>query len=122
MPIGAALPAIRTTAIPHNTNKAAPKCGTAQIHGRAALPWADRIELDVPQRKLNLLVDDAELARRRAQWKPPKPHFNRGFGTLYLKHVTQADKGCDFDFLEPLEPATSVPCSAKPGGPEPEIH
>jgi dihydroxy-acid dehydratase len=71
----------------------------------------DRIELDVPNRKLQLLVDDAELARRRAAWKAPKPHFTRGFGTLYLKHVTQADKGCDFDFLE--------------GGaatPEPEIH
>jgi dihydroxy-acid dehydratase len=71
----------------------------------------DRIELDVPSRKLNLLVDDTELAKRRAAWTPPKPHFNRGFGTLYLKHVTQADKGCDFDFLE--------------GGaatPEPEIH
>jgi dihydroxy-acid dehydratase len=71
----------------------------------------DRIELDVPARKLNLLVDDAELERRRAAWKPQKPHFHRGFGTLYLKHVTQADKGCDFDFLE--------------GGaatPEPEIH
>src|SRR5258705_251915 len=71
----------------------------------------DRIELDVPNRKLQLLVDDGELARRRAEWKAPKPHFTRGFGTLYLKHVTQADKGCDFDFLE--------------GGaatPEPEIH
>ena len=71
----------------------------------------DRIELDVPARKLNMLVDEAELARRRAEWKPAKPHFRRGFGTLYLKHVTQADKGCDFDFLE--------------GGaatPEPEIH
>jgi dihydroxy-acid dehydratase len=71
----------------------------------------DRIELDVPARKLELLVDDAELERRRAAWKPQKPHFHRGFGTLYLKHVTQADKGCDFDFLE--------------GGaatPEPEIH
>jgi len=71
----------------------------------------DRIELDVPARKLNLLLDDAELARRRAAWKPPKPAFTRGFGTLYLKHVTQADQGCDFDFLE--------------GGaatPEPEIH
>jgi dihydroxy-acid dehydratase len=60
----------------------------------------DRIELDVPARKLQLLVDDTELARRRAQWKMPKPAFTRGFGTLYLKHVTQADKGCDFDFLE----------------------
>jgi dihydroxyacid dehydratase/phosphogluconate dehydratase len=60
----------------------------------------DRIELDVPARKLNLLVDDAELARRRAAWIAPQPAFRRGFGTLYLKHVTQADKGCDFDFLE----------------------
>ncbi len=71
----------------------------------------DRIELDVPMRKLSLLVDDAELARRRAAWRPPRPHFHRGFGTLYLKHVTQADKGCDFDFLE-SGPSTS----------EPEIH
>jgi dihydroxy-acid dehydratase len=71
----------------------------------------DRIELDVPGRRLQLLVDDAELARRRAAWKPPAPHFTRGFGTLYLKHVTQADQGCDFDFLE---------AGAKTG--EPEIH
>ena len=71
----------------------------------------DRIELDVPGRRLQLLVDDAELASRKAQWKCPPPRFHRGFGALYLKHVTQADKGCDFDFLE--------------GGastPEPEIH
>jgi dihydroxy-acid dehydratase len=71
----------------------------------------DRILLDVPARRLELLVDAAELAARRAAWKPAKPHFTRGFGTLYLKHVTQADKGCDFDFLE--------------GGaatPDPEIH
>ncbi|MGZ5649782.1 MAG: L-arabinonate dehydratase [Usitatibacter sp.] len=71
----------------------------------------DRIELDVPNRKLQLHVDDGELARRRAEWKTPKPHFTRGFGTLYLKHVTQADKGCDFDFLE------SGAATA-----EPEIH
>src|SRR5512140_3757123 len=60
----------------------------------------DRIELDVPGRRLELLVDAIELERRRAEWKQPKAHFHRGFGTLYLKHVTQADKGCDFDFLE----------------------
>jgi dihydroxy-acid dehydratase len=71
----------------------------------------DRILLDVPARRLELLVDEAEIARRRAAWKPAKPHFTRGFGTLYLKHVTQADKGCDFDFLE------SGPATA-----EPEIH
>ena len=60
----------------------------------------DMIELDVPNRTLNLRVDDAELARRRAAWVAPKPHYTRGFGTLYLKHVTQANEGCDFDFLE----------------------
>jgi len=59
----------------------------------------DRIALDVPARKLELLVDEAELAKRRAAWKPPAPHFTRGFGALYLDHVTQADQGCDFDFL-----------------------
>jgi dihydroxy-acid dehydratase len=71
----------------------------------------DLIELDVPGRRLQLLVDDAELERRRAAWKPPTPHFTRGFGTLYLQHVTQADQGCDFDFLE---------AGGKTG--EPEIH
>jgi len=71
----------------------------------------DLIELDVPERKLTLKVNDAELARRRAAWTPPKPHYARGFGTLYLKHVTQANEGCDFDFLE-----------AGAETPDPEIH
>ena len=60
----------------------------------------DPIELDVPGRRLALLVSDAELAARRAAWTPPPAHFGRGFGALYLKHVTQANEGCDFDFLE----------------------
>jgi len=71
----------------------------------------DLIALDIPGRKLDLLVDDAEMARRRKAWTPAPPHYTRGFGTLYLKHVTQADKGCDFDFLEAGAPT-----------PEPEIH
>ena len=71
----------------------------------------DPIELDVPARRLELLVDEAELSRRRAAWKAPAPHYQRGFGTLYLKHVTQADRGCDFDFLE-----------SGAATPEPEIH
>jgi len=71
----------------------------------------DRIALDVPARRIELQVDAAELERRRAAWKPPAPRYGRGFGALYLKHVTQADKGCDFDFLEAGAPT-----------PDPEIH
>ncbi len=60
----------------------------------------DLIELDVAARRIELKVDDAEIARRRAAWTPPPAHFSRGFGALYLKHVRQANEGCDFDFLE----------------------
>jgi dihydroxy-acid dehydratase len=74
----------------------------------------DAIELDVPARKLNVLISDAELARRRAAWTAPAPKFERGYGTLYLKHVTQANEGCDFDFLAPV--------ARKTAGGEPEIH
>ena len=61
----------------------------------------DMIKLDVPNRSLELLVDDAELARRRAEWTPPKAHAGseRGYLKLYLDHVQQADEGADFDFL-----------------------
>jgi dihydroxy-acid dehydratase len=59
----------------------------------------DLIELDVAKRKLNLCVDDSEMARRRAAWSPEPPRYTRGFGALYAAHVTQADQGCDFDFL-----------------------
>jgi L-arabonate dehydrase len=62
----------------------------------------DRIELDVPGRRLELLVPDGELARRRAAWRPPAPHYGRGYGKLYLDHILQAHEGCDFDFLRPL--------------------
>jgi dihydroxy-acid dehydratase len=60
----------------------------------------DLIELDVPGRRIELKVDAAELERRRAAWVPPRAHYGRGFGALYLKHVRQANEGCDFDFLE----------------------
>ena len=70
----------------------------------------DLIELDVARRSLNLGVGDEELARRRAQWQPEPPRYTRGFGALYASHVTQADQGCDFDFLhaggETREPET----------------
>jgi dihydroxy-acid dehydratase len=58
----------------------------------------DRIRLDAAGRRLDLLVDDAELGRRRARWSSPaKPP--RGYARLYVEHVTQAGQGCDFDFL-----------------------
>jgi dihydroxy-acid dehydratase len=59
----------------------------------------DLITLDVPGRVLRLEVDDAELKLRRERWTPPSPHFERGYGALYAEHITQADQGCDFDFL-----------------------
>ncbi|WP_409496785.1 L-arabinonate dehydratase [Amycolatopsis sp. cmx-11-12] len=59
----------------------------------------DPITLNVPSRQLSLEVDDAELQRRRAQWTPPAPRHERGYGALYAEHITQADAGCDFDFL-----------------------
>ncbi len=71
----------------------------------------DLIELDIPSRTLNLKVSDAELARRRAAWKRAPPRYERGFGALYQQHITQADQGCDFDFLEGIAPTA-----------EPEIH
>jgi dihydroxyacid dehydratase/phosphogluconate dehydratase len=59
----------------------------------------DVITLDVPERTLRLDVDETELARRRAAWRPLPPRFERGYGALYAQQVTQADKGCDFEFL-----------------------
>jgi dihydroxy-acid dehydratase len=63
----------------------------------------DRIRLDVPKRSLELLVGDAELARRRAAYNGPPPHegSDRGYSWLFQSHVTQADEGCDFDFCKP---------------------
>jgi dihydroxy-acid dehydratase len=71
----------------------------------------DIIELDVAARKLNLNVDADELAKRQAAWQPEPPKYARGYGALYLKHITQANEGCDFDFLEAGTPT-----------PDPEIH
>jgi len=59
----------------------------------------DMIELDVAKRRIHLHVSDAELARRKAKWKPPKPHADRGWVKLYCQTVTQADQGVDLDFL-----------------------
>jgi dihydroxy-acid dehydratase len=65
----------------------------------ALVRTGDMITLDVAARSLRLEVTDAELGGRRAQWHPPAPKYQRGYGALYSEHVTQADQGCDFDFL-----------------------
>jgi dihydroxy-acid dehydratase len=65
----------------------------------ALLRDGDFVELDIPNRTLNMQVGDAELARRRAAWTPPEPRYGRGYGWMFARHIEQADKGCDFDFL-----------------------
>ena len=65
----------------------------------------DMIELDTAGRRIELLVDQEELDRRRAQFKKPAPAYERGYGRMFLEHVTQANRGCDFDFLE-AQPTT----------------
>src|SRR5579884_2068043 len=71
----------------------------------------DMISLDLKNRRLDLLISEEEMNRRRAAWKKPAPRYLRGYGALYLERVTQANVGCDFDFLEDGAPT-----------PEPEIH
>lgn len=65
----------------------------------ALVQTGDEIELDVEGRRLELLVSDEELAQRKAAWQAPPPRYDRGYGQLFEKHVTQAHDGCDFDFL-----------------------
>jgi dihydroxy-acid dehydratase len=65
----------------------------------ALVRTGDAITLDVPRRLLHLNVAEEELARRQAAWQPPPAHYERGYGALYQEHITQADEGCDFDFL-----------------------
>jgi dihydroxy-acid dehydratase len=65
----------------------------------AAVRTGDTIELDVANRQLNLLVPEKEIAARLREWTPPEPAYRRGYGWLYLNHVLQVDRGCDFDFL-----------------------
>ncbi|SEP71681.1 L-arabinonate dehydratase [Streptomyces radiopugnans] len=65
----------------------------------ALVETGDLVTLDVAARTLRLEVDDAELERRRAAWRPPERRYGRGYGALYEEHITQADTGCDFAFL-----------------------
>ncbi|NVD41803.1 dihydroxy-acid dehydratase [Ensifer sp. HO-A22] len=65
----------------------------------ALLRTGDLIDLDVGAGTINMRVSDDELARRRAEWKPSAPIYERSFAALYQRHVSQAHEGCDFDFL-----------------------
>ncbi len=82
----------------------------------ALVRTGDLITLDVDGRRLTLEVDDEELEARRRAWQAPQRRFSRGYGAIYLKHVRQANEGCDFDFLEP-----GAAGEASATG-EPEIH
>ena len=66
----------------------------------ALVQTGDIIEVNIPERSLNMLVDEAELARRKAAWVAPEPSVTRGYQWMSAQHIQQADKGCDFDFLE----------------------
>ncbi len=59
----------------------------------------DRIKLSVRDRKIDLLVSDVELQKRKSAWKAPSEPPSRGYAKLYMDHVLQAEHGCDFDFL-----------------------
>jgi len=66
----------------------------------ALVRTGDIIEVNIPERTINMLVDDDELARRKAEWVAPEPQASRGWNWISGQHIKQADEGCDFDFLE----------------------
>jgi len=73
----------------------------AHIGGPLALVrTGDIIRVDVPNRSIDMLVDEETLARRRAEWVAPADKFERGYGWMFSRHITQANDGCDFDFLK----------------------
>lgn len=76
----------------------------------ALVQTGDEIELNVPARTLTWHVSEAEIARRRAAYMPPENKWSRGYQQLFGQHVTQANEGCDFDFLH-----------GKSAGAEPDI-
>ena len=79
----------------------------------------DMISIDIDARGINMMVSDEEIAKRKSSWVKPIPKFTRGYGVLYLKHIQQADTGCDFDFLEP---GYSEGAAQQVASGEPEIH
>jgi dihydroxyacid dehydratase/phosphogluconate dehydratase len=77
----------------------------------ALVEEGDPISLDAQTGRLDLLVSGSELESRRVRWVKPAPRYERGYMTLYNERVTQAHRGCDFDFLD-----------GNTATPEPEIH
>src|SRR5258708_5139843 len=67
----------------------------------SAVRTGDQIELDVANRRIELCIGEEELKTRLASFHPPAPKYRRGYGRMFLEHVTQANEGCDFDFLRP---------------------
>ena len=65
----------------------------------ALIKTGDIIQVDIPNRKLDVDVSESEMKKRKEEWVEPKPRYERGYGYIYSKHIEQADKGCDFDFL-----------------------
>jgi dihydroxy-acid dehydratase len=65
----------------------------------AVVQNGDMISLNVPERTLQLLISDEELAKRLSLWEKPAPAMNSGYWKLYIDHVLQADEGADMDFL-----------------------
>ena len=69
----------------------------------AVVRTGDEIELDVAGRRIELCVHRRrDRSARLAQFQPAPPQYDRGYGRLFLEHVTQANLGCDFDFLRPV--------------------
>jgi dihydroxy-acid dehydratase len=92
--------------------------GTAAIHVSpesavggplSLIRTGDMIRMDVSRRQLDVELDDGELDRRRHEWAAPDAPPVRGFSRLFVDTVTQADTGCDFDFLRRADPAPSTP-------------
>jgi len=77
----------------------------------AAVQTGDIISVDVEARSISVNLTDAEIAARLAVWTPPDRDYPRGWGKMSAAHIRQADKGCDFDYLEGTAKV-----------PEPEIH
>ena len=77
----------------------------------ALIKTGDLITLDVENKRLDVHLTEEELAARKADWKPPKERFQRGYGKLMVERIQQANTGCDFDFLMGTQPTA-----------DPEIH